>query len=378
MTTVDLLPLVIDEEFRSLIPPLTAEERAGLEENLLRDGCLDPLVVWREQQILLDGHHRKEICDQYGIDYAIREIGLPNREAAADWIDAHQLGRRNLMPEQMSLLRGRRYNRRKRAARFEPENAGGPGRGKTVAHNKPPFSTAQQLSEDLGVSPATIKRDGQFAAAVDRLGLQREVTEGLLDAPRQAIVEAAHGLGPNPTPQQFEQARQAIAKPHVAHNSGNNEWYTPPGYIQRVVAVLGEIDLDPASHDVANRVVKAKHYFTADQDGLAQPWRGRVFLNPPYAQPLVGEFCDKLVQHLQQGDVSQAIVLVNNATETRWFQTLLAHAQAVCFPAGRVRFWHPEKVSAPLQGQAVIYCGGQEKQFVEAFQDLGRVCDVVG
>ena len=98
------LPFVIDEEFRSLIPPLTAEERAGLEESLLRDGCLDTLIVWREPQILLDGHHRKETCDQYGIDYAVREISLPDWEAAADWIDAHQLGRRNLTPEQMSLL----------------------------------------------------------------------------------------------------------------------------------------------------------------------------------------------------------------------------------------------------------------------------------
>lgn len=373
MTTVNLPPLMIDEEFRSLIPPLTAEERAGLEENLLRDGCLDPLVVWREQQILLDGHHRKEICDQYGIDYAVREISLPDREAAADWIDAHQLGRRNLTSEQMSLLRGRRYNRRKRPRGGDRKSAESSCQNGNLICER----TCEHLAQELRVSPHTIHRDGQFAAAVDRLGLQREITEGRLDAPRQAIIEAAHNLGTNPTPQQIEQARQEIAKPHVAHNSGDSEWYTPPEYIQRVVAVLGEIDLDPASHDVANRVVKAKHYFTADQDGLTQPWHGRVFLNPPYAQPLVGEFCDKLVQHLRQGDVSQAIVLVNNATETRWFQTLLGHARAVCFPTGRVRFWHPEKTSAPLQGQAVIYCGGQEKRFVEAFQDLGRVCHVV-
>ena len=81
MSTANLAALKIDEEFRSLIPPLTAEERAGLEENLLRDGCLDPLVVWAEQQILLDGHNRKEICDQYGIDYDIREISLPDRDS---------------------------------------------------------------------------------------------------------------------------------------------------------------------------------------------------------------------------------------------------------------------------------------------------------
>jgi phage N-6-adenine-methyltransferase len=362
--------LRIDEEFRSLIPPLTMEERRGLEENLLRDGCLDPLVVWEEQEILLDGHNRKEICDQYGIDYALREISLPDRAAAADWIDAHQLGRRNLTPEQMSLLRGRRYNRLKR------------GREDNLKQNAPKYQndtsvdTALRLAQEHGVSPITIKRDGQFSAAVDKLGLQREMAGGRVSTSRVEIIQAARSLGINPTPGQVEKVKRILAMPHVANNSGDNEWYTPQEYIERAVAVMGRIDLDPASSDEANRVVRATSYYTAEDNGLSQAWGGRVFLNPPYAQPLIGQFTDKLTEHVQRGDVSQAVVLVNNATETRWFQTLLAGARAICFPAGRVKFWHPEKTSTPLQGQAVIYFGTQGEAFVQAFTDLGRVCHV--
>lgn len=165
---------------------------------------------------------------------------------------------------------------------------------------------------------------------------------------------------------------QPTTKAHVSYNSGNNEWYTPKEYIEQVVAVMGGIDLDPASSDAANDVVGATTYYTAENDGLSKEWTGRVFMNPPYASELIGRFSDKLVQ---SPGITEAIVLVNNATETRWFRALAEKAQAICFPAGRVKFWNPAtpETATPLQGQAILYFGDNKVRFYEQFGRFGII-----
>lgn len=161
-------------------------------------------------------------------------------------------------------------------------------------------------------------------------------------------------------------------KPHVAQNSGNNEWYTPTPFIDAARAVMGDIDLDPASSHLANETVKAKDYFTKDDNGLSLPWYGRVWMNPPYAAELIAKFTEKLAGHVAAGDVQEAIVLVNNATETGWFQDLIGVASAVAFPQSRVKFYQPDgKHGAPLQGQAIIYMGNQPDLFRETFSTFG-------
>jgi phage N-6-adenine-methyltransferase len=267
----------------------------------------------------------------------------------------------------MSLLRGRRYNRTKKQGERTDITSG---------QNVQKLTTAESLAAEHGVDEKTIRRDGKFAEAVETLGIEREIVSGEIDAPKHAIVAAAQALPEKPTVEQVEQAVEAVkSKPHVANNSGDNEWYTPKEYIEAARLVLHDIHLDPASNPVANEVVRAETYYTATDDGLSREWGGNVWMNPPYESGLIGQFVEKLCDAYASGSVSRAVVLVNNATETKWFQSLAEQASAICFPKGRVKFWHPRKVAVPLQGQAVLFLGKEVDDFARAFSSFGFVME---
>jgi phage N-6-adenine-methyltransferase len=155
--------------------------------------------------------------------------------------------------------------------------------------------------------------------------------------------------------------------------TGENEWFTPAEYIELARTVLGDIDLDPASSDEAQRIVQAAQYFTREDDGLEHEWHGRVWLNPPYAQPYIANFASKMVAELRAGRVDAAIMLTHNYTDTAWFHELVSEAAAICFTRGRVKFYSGDEIAAPTQGQAFFYFGGDAQLFAERFKSIGFV-----
>jgi phage N-6-adenine-methyltransferase len=163
----------------------------------------------------------------------------------------------------------------------------------------------------------------------------------------------------------------AKGKPHVSNNSGENEWYTPLKFIKSARNVMGSITLDPASSDEANEIVKAETIYTKEDDGLTKSWYGNIWLNPPYAQPLISHFSNKLIKHL--ANIKQACVLTNNATETEWYQRMLERCDAICFIKGRVKFLDldGDATGAPLQGQTIMYFGKNINEFDTEFSKYG-------
>jgi ParB family chromosome partitioning protein len=148
-------------------------------------------------------------------------------------------------------------------------------------------------------------------------------------------------------------------------------WYTPPKYIALAREMLGEIDLDPASCSAAQAVVRAIQFYTEHEDGLKQPWSGRMWLNPPYSAPT--PWVRRAIAEYREGHIQAALILTNSYTETGWWQDLAAEATMLTF-RGRLNFWHPEKTTTQNRtGQTMAYLGSDISRFVEVFGHLGLI-----
>lgn len=228
--------------------------------------------------------------------------------------------------------------------------------GETVRPNHRPISN--HVRGYLSV-PNAIERTGINQQQVSRWrGL---LTEDQIDAYRQRQRDRA-----------YEEAGILERTPHRTRGTGATEWFTPPQYIEAARTVLGEIDLDPATHPKAQKRVKAGKVYTKADDGLRQEWRGRVWLNPPYGRIEVAQFVDKLIEHYLRQEITAAILLTHNYTDTKWFHSAIAASQLICFTRGRINFEdNAGGTCVPTQGQAFFYFGAETALFAETFRNIG-------
>lgn len=334
-----------------VLPDLSAEDFAALRADIAARGVLVP-VEYDEDGNILDGHHRVRACEELGLTDWPRFIRKGLSEAD-----------KRVHARQLNLAR-RHLNRDQKRDLIAAQL------------RETPEKSNRQVAEGLGVDDktvGTVRRDMEAGAEIPHHAV-RVGKDGVTQPARKPIRTSFVDTLEARVAEEKAALRIDITKPHVAHNTGNNEWYTPDDILAAARDVMGGIWLDPASSEIANRRVGATIYFDKDDDGLRQSWTGgTIWMNPPYAPELVRQFADKLVETVESYPTI-AIVLVNNATETRWFQRMAEVCRAICFPVGRVRFLDPDgNPGAPLQGQAILYFGFDPDRFCERFAGFGFV-----
>jgi len=320
----------VDPALEAQIPPLTADELASLKGSILAEGCRDALVVWQEEGILLDGHHRLAICENHDIAYRVDELSLPSREAAEDWIDAHQLGRRNLSAEAMSLLRGRRYNRTKRQ---------GARTDLTSGNICPKLDTSIRLAAEHGVSPRTVKNDGAFARAVEKLKVDEpDIEERILAGKvnRAAVTRKTKSKIDT-------KARQTVAIPDVADATGEG-WSLYAGDFSKRLMELepGSVTLIvtdppyPAENLPLWRDLAECAKRVLCPGGVLLGLTGQIFL--PDVMRYLGEFLDYGWTYAQPLPGSHSRILGRHITQA--WKPWLAYSNGP-WPSGRTD-WHDD------------------------------------
>ncbi len=178
--------LTIDEEFRDLLPPLTADEKSQLRQQIEADGCTDQIIVWaNHEDTIVDGHHRYDICTATDRPFKTKAIQFENRDQVKAWMLRQQGGRRNISQQKLSYIRGTAYNKRKCSHGSANGEDRAHGQKPSRGHDGPLTKTADIVAADYKVSPRTIKREAKFA---DRLNeLTASERKAILDGTRKEL-----------------------------------------------------------------------------------------------------------------------------------------------------------------------------------------------
>jgi len=170
--------LKIDPQFKDLIRPLKSKEYLQLEENLIEDGCRDPIITWKGY--IIDGHNRYEICRRHNIPFCVIEKNFKSVENAIAWICANQLGRRNISEETRKFLIGKQYESEK--IMLKTKNELGLNQFNNTIHDSlddfieqekakkdSRHQTARRIGEENGISYGTVVKYALYSNAIDAI-----------------------------------------------------------------------------------------------------------------------------------------------------------------------------------------------------------------
>ena len=346
-------------EYADLFPMLGEAELSELADSIKSNGLREPVVLLGGK--VLDGRNRLRACGIAGVEPRFAE--LPDGQDPLQFVLDHNLHRRHLNESQRAMV-GERLKviyaaeaQQRMLAGKGDDGSGGRGNKK----NPPKDFTEGFKGDSRDKAAAAVNVSGPLIDAAAKVRgpnaipeLAAAVVAGDIAVTRAAKIAAL--------PQ--EQQREAVAKPHVSHNSGENEWYTPPQYIVAAREVMGEIDLDPASSEVAQKVVQAERFYTKDDDGLHHEWSGRVWMNPPYSN--VTPWWDKFSSH------RNGIALLPMA-KSHWVNRVFDEAEGIAIgeDGGEMKFMRPGQ--KPMRIWFPVFFAAFGDECVEAIGRIGRV-----
>jgi len=357
-----------------IMPELSQEDYLALKQDIAERGIQIPIEIDAAGNIL-DGHHRlrawKELRDT-GWDLQDkypRVVRLfETEEQKRNHIRALNILRRHLTKEQ-------------RDDQWAAMRADG--------------MSYRQIAEVSGVAPNTVRSATvqnctvQPTVVIGKDGKKRKPTKPYKEKakPPQAPV-ASFFVGTDEDEEKAKLRAKKIADTGsegasqpvnvTMFSSETNEYYTPPQYVEAAREVMCGIDLDPASNEQAQEWIQADTFYTIADDGLNQPWFGRVWLNPPYGKEGNNSnqelWSQRLVAEYREGNVAEAVLLVKAALGYNWFENLWWN-WPVCFARERLSFIRSngDSKGQSKQGTAFLYLGENVARFRQVFRQFGRV-----
>lgn len=186
--------LIIDDEFKNLISPLQRKEFILLEENLLTDGCITPIIVWNG--IIVDGHNRYAICKKHDIPIMIKEITLDSRDEVIAWICKNQLGRRNISEETRKYLIGRQYECEKKIIKNPYGNNQYVVNQTHRDRERERHKTAMRIARENNIAPTTVQKYSAYSCALDKIqkkapNVAEKILNGQCKVSHENIVQMA-------------------------------------------------------------------------------------------------------------------------------------------------------------------------------------------